>query len=72
MDWDEDNEDELVVGSDDFSIRVFKTEGNLIILIIYVYRVNIWNKWVIKDIIYKVNSSLNIWICIKQWSIWSI
>jgi Bardet-Biedl syndrome 2 protein len=26
MDWDEDGEDELVVGSDDFSIRVFKNE----------------------------------------------
>jgi Bardet-Biedl syndrome 2 protein len=25
-DWDEDNEDELVVGSDDFAIRVFKGE----------------------------------------------
>jgi Bardet-Biedl syndrome 2 protein len=26
MDWDNDGEDELVVGSDDFSIRVFKNE----------------------------------------------
>ena len=26
MDWDEDGEEELVVGSDDFSIRVFKNE----------------------------------------------
>lgn len=26
MDWDEDGEDELIVGSDDFSIRVFKNE----------------------------------------------
>jgi Bardet-Biedl syndrome 2 protein len=26
MDWDEDNEVELVVGSDDFNIRVFKDE----------------------------------------------
>jgi Bardet-Biedl syndrome 2 protein len=26
LDWDEDGEDELVAGSDDFSIRVFKTE----------------------------------------------
>ena len=26
MDWNEDGEDELVVGSDDFSIRVFKGE----------------------------------------------
>jgi Bardet-Biedl syndrome 2 protein len=26
MDWDDDGEDELVVGSDDFSIRVFKNE----------------------------------------------
>jgi Bardet-Biedl syndrome 2 protein len=26
MDWDDDGEEELVVGSDDFSIRVFKNE----------------------------------------------
>ena len=26
LDWDDDGEDELVVGSDDFSIRVFKGE----------------------------------------------
>jgi len=26
MDWDDDGEEELVVGSDDFSIRIFKNE----------------------------------------------
>lgn len=26
LDWDDDSEDELVAGSDDFSIRVFKNE----------------------------------------------
>lgn len=26
LDWDEDGEDELLVGSDDFSVRVFKSE----------------------------------------------
>ena len=26
LDWDEDGEDELIAGSDDFSIRVFKNE----------------------------------------------
>ena len=26
MDWDDDGEEELLVGSDDFSIRVFKNE----------------------------------------------
>jgi len=26
MDWDEDGEDELLTGSDDFSIRAFKGE----------------------------------------------
>jgi hypothetical protein len=40
MDWDEDNEDELVVGSDDFSIRVFKSEGNTLTYK-YIYRVDI-------------------------------
>lgn len=26
LDWDEDGDEELIVGSDDFSIRVFKSE----------------------------------------------
>jgi Ciliary BBSome complex subunit 2, middle region len=26
LDWDDDGEDEMVAGSDDFSIRVFKGE----------------------------------------------
>jgi Bardet-Biedl syndrome 2 protein len=26
LDWDEDGDDELIAGSDDFSIRVFKSE----------------------------------------------
>ena len=26
IDWDEDGDEELIVGSDDFSIRVFKSE----------------------------------------------
>lgn len=29
MDWDEDGDDELVAGSEDFSIRVFKQEEML-------------------------------------------